>query len=114
MTDSQVMKPLGRRLTVTVAVLAIASAGAGAALAVISRPAKAGSDPCHGVRVATSKLFVWWMYPGEKFSRAWVCSHFGVPRVVVRSRERMLWRYGPSGPRGVTFVREPDGRFSPG
>ena len=54
------------------------------------------------------------MYPGEEFSRASLCGHFGVPRVVTRTGAGVLWRYGPQGSQGLTFVRNPDGRFSPG
>jgi hypothetical protein len=53
------------------------------------------------------------MYPGEEFSRACLCGHFGAPRVVGRARAGIMWRYGPPGSRGLMFVRKPDGRFSP-
>jgi hypothetical protein len=53
------------------------------------------------------------MYPGEEFSRTWLCGHFGAPRVVARTRAGVLWRYGPPGSQGLRFVRKPDARFSP-
>jgi hypothetical protein len=114
MTDSSAMTRRGHRVTVTVAALAIAGAATGAVLAATSRSAVANSGPCQGMRVASHpKRFGWWMHPGEKFSRAWLCSHFGEPRTVAHTRAEVLWRYGPAEPQSLTFVREPDGRFSP-
>jgi hypothetical protein len=107
------MKRHGRRLVVTLAALAFASAATSVALAVTSSSSRGHSGPCHGVRVARSRRFGWWMHPGEQFSRAWVCGHFGAPRTVVGTQAGVLWRYGPPGRRGLTFVREPDGQFTP-
>lgn len=104
----------GHRMAVTMAALAVAGAGTGVIFAATSRSAVADSGPCHGAQVASQpKHFGWWMYPGEEFSRAWLCGHFGAPRVVGHTRAGIVWRYGPPGSRGLTFVRKPDGRFSP-
>ena len=107
------MKRHGRRVVAALAALAVAGAATSVALAVTSSSGRGHSGPCDGVRVATSSHFGWWMHSGEQFSRAWVCGHFGVPRTVVRTQAGVLWRYGPPGRPGLTFVREPDGRFTP-
>jgi hypothetical protein len=53
------------------------------------------------------------MNPGEQFSRSWLCGHFGVPRKVEQTHAGVVWRYGPTGWRGLAFLRHRDGRFTP-
>src|SRR5690349_14145071 len=114
MRDFPAMMRTRHRVAATLAALVVAGAGTGVILSATSRSAVSDLGPCHGVRVASQpKRFGWWMHPGERFSREWLCGHFGAPRVVAHTRGGLVWRYGPPESTGLRFVRTPDGRFSP-
>lgn len=100
--------PRRRWLIPTAAVMVLT--GCGSAAPVTTAPA-ARLEPCHGLHVARER-FGWWSFSGERFSRAWICGHFGDPVRVLATREGILWSYG-KGPRALRFLRHGDGSFSP-
>lgn len=106
------MKRRGRGAAVTLAALAAVGVGIALAVVVISASALGYPGHCQGLRVAGPRRSGWWSYPGKRFSRAWLCGHFGRPRTVAHTRAGIVWSYGLAGRRGLVFLREPDGRFT--